>query len=333
MPDFPFHTFMPFMKKLLLITAAVLCSHSLFSWGFYAHRQINYYAVFMLPPDMLVLYKPNIQFLSDHAVDPDKRRYAVAGEGARHFLDIDHYGTYPFDSLPHTWAKAVEKYGNDSLQKYGIVPWHIQTMLSRLTTAFKEKDQVKILKLSADIGHYIADSHVPLHVCSNHNGQFTNQQGIHGFWESRIPELLAATSWDFLLGKAIYITNPLSFTWKRVLESAAAADSVLHIERTLTTQFSADGKYSFELRNGQVLRQYSTAFCLAYDQLLNHMIERRMQQSIVAVASFWYTAWVNAGQPDLKQLVNKAFSDEDRREFDELNKAWLKGQPKGKDCD
>jgi hypothetical protein len=321
------------MKKLLLIMAAVLCSHSLFSWGFYAHRQINYYAVFMLPPDMLVLYKPNIQFLSDHAVDPDKRRYAVAGEGARHYLDIDHYGTYPFDSLPRTWAKAVEKYGNDSLQKYGIVPWHIQTMLSRLTTAFKEKDQVKILKLSADIGHYIADSHVPLHVCSNHNGQFTNQQGIHGFWESRIPELLAATSWDFLLGKASYITNPLSFTWKRVLESAAAADSVLHIERNVTMQFSADRKYSFEQRNGQILRQYSTAYSMAYDQQLNHMIERRMQQSIVAVASFWYTAWVNAGQPDLKQLVNKEFSDEDRREFDELNKAWLKGQTQGKDCD
>jgi hypothetical protein len=321
------------MKKFLLITIAVLCHHSLFSWGFYAHRQINYYAVFMLPPEMLVLYKPNIQFLSDHAVDPDKRRYAVAAEGARHFLDIDHYGTYPFDSLPRTWAKALEKYGNDTLQAYGIVPWHIQTMLHRLTNAFKEKDQVKILKLSAEIGHYIADSHVPLHVCSNHNGQLTNQQGIHGFWESRIPELLAATSWDFMLGKATYITNPLSFTWDRVLESAAAADSVLRFERAVTAQFSPDRKYSFEQRNGQVLRQYSTAYCLAYNQLLNNMIERRMQQSIVAVASFWFTAWVNAGQPDLKQLANKNFSAEDLREMEELNAAWLKGQPTGKDCD
>src|SRR5690349_10995910 len=148
---------MPFMKKLLLITAAVLCSHSLFSWGFYAHRQINYYAVFLLPPEMLVLYKPNIQFLSDHAVDPDKRRYAVATEGAHHYIDIDHYGRYPFDSLPRNWAKAVEKYGKDTLQANGIVPWYIQTMLGRLTAAFKEKDQAKILKLSADIGHYIAD--------------------------------------------------------------------------------------------------------------------------------------------------------------------------------
>lgn len=321
------------MKKLLLITASVLCSLPLFPWGFYAHRQINYYAVFMLPPDMMVLYKPNIQFLSDHAVDPDKRRYAIAAEGARHYIDIDHYGIYPFDSLPRTWTKAVEKYGKDTLQTYGIVPWHIQTMLGRLTAAFKEKDQIKILKLSADIGHYIADSHVPLHVCSNHNGQLTNQQGIHAFWESRIPELLAATNWNFLLGKATYITQPLSFTWKRVLESAAAADSVLRIEREVTAQFSADRKYSFEQRNGQVIRQYSTGYCRAYDQQLNNMIERRMQQSIVAVASFWYTAWVNAGQPDLKQLINKELSEKDRREFDELNKAWLKGRALEKNCD
>ena len=321
------------MKKLLLLTIIVSFHHPLYPWGFYAHRQINYYAVFMLPPEMLVLYKPNLSFLTDHAVDPDKRRYAVAAEGARHYIDIDHYGVYPFDSLPRTFSKAIEKYGRDTLQAYGIVPWHIQTMLYRLTAAFKEKDQVKILKLSADFGHYIADAHVPLHVCSNHNGQLTNQVGIHAFWESRIPELLAATNWDFLLGKASYLTNPLSFTWKRVLESAAAADSVLRIELELTAQFSADRKYSFEPRNGQVIRQYATAYCLAYNQQLNNMIERRMQQSIAAVASFWYTAWVNAGQPDLKQLINKNVSEEDLREFERLNQAWLTGSVLGKDCD
>ncbi|OQP58475.1 zinc dependent phospholipase C family protein [Niastella populi] len=321
------------MKKLLLITVWLLCIQPSFPWGFYAHKQINYYAVFMLPPEMLVLYKTNIQFLSDHAVDPDKRRYAVAGEGARHYIDIDHYGVYPFDSLPRNWHKALEKYGRDTLQKYGIVPWHIQTMLFRLTAAFKEKDQVRILKLSADIGHYIGDAHVPLHVCSNHNGQLTNQHGIHAFWESRIPELLAASSWDFMIGKAEYISNPVSFTWKRVLESAAAADSVLRIEKELTTRFSGDQKYSFEPRNGQAIRQYSTRYCLAYNQELNNMIERRMRQSIAAVASFWYTAWVNAGQPDLKQLINKNFSEQDRREFDKLNAAWLSRQANGKDCD
>ena len=321
------------MKNLLLLTVAVFCSHFLYPWGFYAHRQINYYAVFMLPPEMLVLYKPNIQFLNDHAVDADKRRYAVAAEGPRHYIDIDRYGQYPFDSLPRTFTKAMEKYGADTLQANGIVPWYIQTMLARLTKAFKEKDQIKILKLSADIGHYIADAHVPLHVSSNHNGQLTNQQGIHAFWESRIPELLAATTWNFFTGKAVYIANPLSFTWARVLESAAAADSVLQIEKALNNRFLPDQKFSFEERSGKLVRQYSTAYCQAYNKQLNNMVERRMQQSIYAVASFWYTAWVNAGQPDLKQLTNKNFSEEDQKEFSALNKEWMKGQAIGKGCD
>jgi len=54
------------------------------------------------------------------------------------------------------------------------------------------------------------------------------------------------------------------------------------------------------------------------------MIERRMRQSIYAVASFWYTAWVNAGQPDLTKLINKNFNAEDQKEFDELNANWRK---------
>lgn len=313
------------MKKLFFILAFTIIYCKSYCWGFYAHQKINYYAVFLLPPEMMVLYKPNISFLSEHAVDPDKRRYAVAEEGPRHYIDIDHYGVYPFDSLPRKWNDAVAKYTEDSLKQYGIVPWHIQTMLLRLTAAFKEKNFAKILKNSAEIGHYISDAHVPLHANSNHNGQFTNQRGIHGFWESRVPELLAEKEYDFFIGKAGYIQNPDDFIWKRVLESARAGDSVLLFEKQLTQQFGDDKKFSFEERNGKTVRQYSAAFTIAFNKKLDGMVERRMRQSIYAVAAFWYTAWVNAGQPDLKQLVNQQFSEADLKEFEELNIKWKAG--------
>lgn len=280
---------------------------------------------------MLVLYKPQIDFLTEHAVDPDKRRYAIPEEGPRHYIDIDHYGHYPYDSLPRQWNDAVAKYSEDSLTKYGIVPWWLQTMLGRLTTAFKEKDQSKILKYSAEIGHYIADSHVPLHANSNHNGQYSNQRGIHGFWESRVPELLADKEWDFFIGKAEYIKNPADFIWKRVLESAAAADTVLRYEKELTQQFPGDQKYAFEERNGVTIRQYSTAFTRAFDTRMKGMVERRMRQSIFAVASFWYTAWVNAGQPDLAKLNHITFTEAEQKEFDELNNSWKNSPLKGRE--
>lgn len=313
------------MKRAVLTILFVLAAAECFCWGFYAHQKINYYATFLLPPQMMVLYKFNIAFISEHAVDPDKRRYAVADEGSRHYIDIDHYGVYPYTNLPHKWKEAVGRFGEDSLKEYGIVPWHIQVMLGRLTAAFKEKNFTKIMKTSAELGHYIADSHVPLHANSNHNGQYTNQRGIHGFWESRVPELLAEKNWDFFIGQAAYIPNPLDFTWARVLESAKAADSVLHIEKELTKQFATDKKYAFENRNGVLIRQYSTAFTIAFDKKMEGMIERRMRQSIFAVASFWYTAWVNAGQPDLKSLSKQQFSTTDAKEFEELNSQWQLG--------
>ncbi len=319
------------MKRFLLTLLLISLALQSFCWGFYGHRKINQHAVYLLPPEMMVLYKQQIDFISEHAVDPDMRRYAVAEEGPRHYIDIDKYGTYPYDSLPRRWNDAVAKYSEDTLNAHGIVPWWIQTMLQRLTTAFKEKHQAKILKLSAEIGHYIADAHVPLHASSNHNGQHTGQKGIHGFWESRIPELLADKQWDFFIGKAEYIKNPGDFIWKRVLESAAAADTVLKFEKQLSEKFPGDQKFAFEERNGTTIRQYSSAFTIAYDKMMRGMVERRMRQSIYAIASFWYTAWVNAGQPDLKKLASKDFSAEDIKEFEKLNNNWRNSAIKGRE--
>ncbi|HEY5772944.1 MAG TPA: zinc dependent phospholipase C family protein [Chitinophagaceae bacterium] len=319
------------MKRVAFIISLLLISHASFCWGFYGHRKINYYAVFLLPPEMIFLYKPNIDFIADHAVDPDMRRYAIVEEGPRHYIDIDKYGNYPYDSLPRKWNDAVSKFSEDSLMTHGIVPWWVQTMLYKLTDAFKEKHQAKILKLSAEIGHYIADAHVPLHASSNHNGQYTDQRGIHGFWESRVPELLAEKEWDMIMGKAEYIKSPGEFIWKRVLESALAADSVLKFEKELSKKFSPDQKFAFEERNGVTIRQYSSAFTKAYDAKLNGMVERRFRQSIFAIASFWYTAWINAGQPDLKSLFHKELSPDDLKEFEILNNAWKKGTIKSRE--
>lgn len=313
----------------VLCAFCLLCKTS-FCWGFYAHQKINYYAVFLLPPQMLLFYKPHIQFISEHAVDPDKRRYALPEEAPRHYIDLDAYETLSSDTLPHRWDSAVARFSEDTLHKHGMVPWWVTTMQYRLTEAFKEKNGAKILKLSAEMGHYIADAHVPLHASSNYNGQKTGQQGIHGFWESRVPELLAEKDWNFFIGKAAYIPNTAQFIWQRVAESAAAADTVLQVEKAISNIFPADQKFAFETRNGVVVRQYSTAYTKAYDAALKGMVERRMQQSIYAIASFWLTAWVNAGQPDLSTLTATTFTEKERKEFETLNEQWRKGIEKGR---
>ena len=292
-----------FLFALLLLATAGICS----SWGFFAHAKINRLAVFTLPPAMIKFYKNNISYLESHAVDPDKRRYTDTAEAARHYLDADHYGLAPFDSIPPKWKDAVAKYSEDTLKAYGIVPWQIQKTYRYLVKALEERDSSKILKLSADLGHYVSDAHVPLHTTQNYNGQLTHQEGIHAFWESRLPELFSKR-YDFFVGKAKYIENPLNEAWKILKNTNSYKDSVLLIEARLSAKFPSDRKYTFFERNGKVIKDYSEKYSSAYHKALNGMIERQMQASILATGSFWYSAWVDAGQPELKRFAHRPAS-------------------------
>ena len=279
-------------------------------WGFYAHSLINRQAVFSLPPELILFYKPHLQFIEENAVNPDRRRYAVVGEAEKHYIDLDHYGDSALFILPKYWPEAIKKLPEDSLRAHGIGPWSAYLTLLSLTKAFEQKNTAAILRLSADLGHYLGDLNVPLHTTKNYNGQLTGQEGIHGFWESRVPEL-QAKEYSFWVGKAEYIEKPQLAIWDAVAHAHAQVDSVLRIERQLTAEFPADQKFSYEERNGLTVRVYSRAFTEAFALALDNQIERQMKRSIKMIADFWYTAWVNAGQPDLRDLsISEKAEDE-----------------------
>ncbi len=322
-----------YLLSLIFIAFVSLFFHeSAASWGFFGHRKINRMAVFTLPPEMINFYKNNIEYLTEHAVDPDKRRYAVDGEAPKHYIDIDHYihlGEDPFAIVPEKWLDAVAKFSEDTLQAYGIVPWHVNLMVIRLTKAFEAKDVDKILHLSADLGHYVGDSHVPLHTTENYNGQLTGQRGIHGFWESRLPEL-KAKEYNYFVGRAGYVENILADEWQTVQESFSAKDSVLDIERKLNSEFPSDRKYSHENRGTVLMRTYSEEYSERYHELMNGMVERRLTSSIIKVGSYWYTAWLNAGQPDLNKLLEKGPSKKQLEENLKLNKSYQTNKIKGR---
>lgn len=384
------------MRKIILYLLILLISPSAMGWGFWAHKRINQMAVFTLPPDMLALYKKHLPYITEHAVDPDKRRYAVEGEEFRHYIDIDHWGENPFETVPRYWGDVLVKYAEvyaitqagdtleiggreklvthqgqwwwkgkdlpqlirqdslilnyerfrrmaldlyppyetsmewelpldsaavlwpemidfaalqkiyiqDGFTKYGILPFHLPRTLSRLTKAFREKDLTQIIRISADLGHYVGDAHVPLHTTENYNGQLTGQRGIHGFWESRLPELYA-DGYDYYVGRAYYIEDVKSEVWQAIYESHIALDSVLRFERELSEAFPEDKKYSYESRNNVVVKTYSRPFSQRYHQRLNGQVERRLRKSIHRLGAFWYTAWKDAGSPDLSDLLEE----------------------------
>lgn len=299
---------------VIIVSAGILLS----GWGFHAHQEIHRLSVFMLPPEMIGFYKKNIRRISESAVDADRRRYAVEGEAARHYIDLDRVDTCMLRTVV-SWDEAKERYGEDSLMRHGIVPWQIVVSFYQLREAFLLNDRESILRASADLGHYCSDASVPLHTTSNYNGQRTGQLGIHALWESRLPELFDQ-SYDFFQGPATYVRFPLTAAWQAVWRSHAAVDSVLGIEASLGGDEAV--RYAYEMRGKQTVRVYAVPYAERYHHLLSGMVERQMRSSIRLTANLWFTAWVDAGQPDLDKISDQTMTVEALRNREEELKKW-----------
>lgn len=264
-------------------------------WGFFGHRKINELAIYTLPPELGSFYKRNAEKLIDLAVAPDQRRYIIPTEGANHYIDLDRYDSLP---LPKYWNEAIEIYDEELLRSQGIVPWNTFFVYHRLVKAMENQEYERIIKLSADLGHYVADAHVPLHTTSNYNGQLTNQLGIHAFWESRLPELYF-DSYNLFSGRAEYVEDVQAELWETVMESHALVDSVLLLEATITRNTGEDKKYAYIVKGKRTVRAPSKYFCDRYNNLGGGLVEQRMKRAIRRVGSLWLSAWIDAGMPKL----------------------------------
>ena len=189
----------------------------------------------------------------------------------------------------------------DVFSEHGILPYNLLIYYYRLEQAFLDREVKDILRYSAEIGHYISDAHVPLHTTKNYNGQLTGQDGIHAFWESRIPELFALEQYDLFVDKALYIENIDEYFWSVVLDTHSLVDDVLDIEKRLSETWPKDQQYCYDERGVTVSRLPCPEYAAAYQDAMQDMVETQMRKSIHALGSIWYTAWVNGGQPTLDE--------------------------------
>lgn len=113
-----------------------------------------------------------------------------------------------------------------------------------------------------------------------------------------------------MVGKAEYVKYPQLAIWNAVLEAHSFVDSVFLIEKELTQEFPEDQKFSFEERDRLTVRVYPQEFSEPYSARLDGMVEKQMMKSIKMIADFWYTVWINVGQPDLSNLDHVIIEEE-----------------------
>jgi hypothetical protein len=56
------------------------------------------------------------------------------------------------------------------------------------------------------------------------------------------------------------------------------------------------------------------------------MIEQQLRGAIAETSAFWYTAWVNAGKPDLSDLDPPALTKRNRKDMDFDWRRWSRGK-------
>lgn len=328
------------MMKKILVAATIACAllgsaADSYGWGVWGHEKINRGAVLALPKEMGMFFYNHADYITEESVAPDIRKYGMSDktEYPRHYIDLELYKYTGIDAMPRTAEAARAKFGRDSVDKYGTLPWTIQEVAEKLTKAFKEKNKTEILFYSANLAHYIADAHMPLHTTVNHDGQFTGQKGIHALWESQLPETFGK-GYSLWVKTVTYVPNVERETWEMIDHSHKLVEPLLYNDRKLRADKPENMLYKFgttgqpeETRYGAKKHAYEYAH--VYHELLEGMVERQMRAAIAETASFWYTAWVNAGKPDLSDLDPKYLTDRNRKYYEEDMALWMKGRVSG----
>lgn len=316
-------------KSTFIALSSVGVAFFLISWGVIGHERINRAAVMALPKPLQTFFYNHIDFITQESTVPDLRRNVLNDkmEPPRHYFDMENFGDAA--SFPKTMEEAKAKYDEKFLTKNGILPWHIQDLMVKLTKAFKEKRKNEILFIAGDLGHYIADGHMPLHTSDNHDGQNTNQKGIHSLWESRLPELFAK-DYKFNVPQGVYLENVEKATWDLIFDTHSLVEPLLAIDKKLRTA-TPENKIFVTDAAGEIVKNkyggtmYSDEYAKQLHADMNGMVEKQMRKAITVTASFWYTAWVNAGKPDLSNLDTPELTKRNSKLLKKDMKTYLKG--------
>ena len=246
-----------------------------YAWGWETHRYINENAVDYLPPEM-DFFEDYRDYLRAHSIDPD-----VDGlPGYYHYIDIDYYPEFFEGTFPHDWDEAVDLYGYNVLIDNGTVPWVIELWTDSLTVLMSTEQWETVWQVAAELGHYVADSHQPLHLTLNYNGQLTGNYGIHSRYETHMinPHL-----------SELPLPDTTSAHWSSVIDSVFRYIDEIY-------PFVSDIMAADDLASAQDPDYNSAYYNILWDEL-DSLTMSVIHCAIIDLASIWQTAWDNANSP------------------------------------
>jgi hypothetical protein len=263
--------------------SALLLPHPARAWGAGAERLVATKAVDTLPPDIRGFFNANREFLSRHVTDPlEWLTRTPLTERRNHFLYLDRYGKFPFDSLPRDYKSALDKFSKDKLEGAGVLPWQIGVYSQKLTAAMRDHDWEEVRLDSAYLAAYVALAHDPFHTTENFDGHLSGQPGIDSRFGTNLVDRYSLF-FPMHTDDAVFVNDPTGNAFDAALSAHASLESVLLADR--------------RARAG--LSDYTDDY---YDRFYNYagaILIRQLTEAATDVGSYWLTAWINAGRPPL----------------------------------
>jgi hypothetical protein len=268
---------------LLLVTLFVALPSS-FGWGENAERLIANKAVDTLPYEMQPFFQANRQFLVQHVSDPNGAEARNTLDPHNGFIQLDHYGVFPFAALPRGYNAAVAKYTRRAVWNYGLLPWEIGLYSQRLTDEFRAHNWDEAKLTAALLAHYVAAAHDPFNTTVNDDGKLSGQPGVN----ERFGVVLSDRYQLFFFLKpneAAFVQDPTDHAFEMSLSAHAWLENILLADR----------------RAHEGLTTYSDEYYDRFYAQAGAILVRQLSDASADLGSFWMTAWINAGRPQLPQ--------------------------------
>lgn len=252
------------------------------AWGPAAHRVAEDWAINTLPPPLQQFFRNHRDYLLAHANDPRDWARNDRYEKMRQYIFLDKYGVFPHLKLPHNYQAAVEVYGAGKVKSNGVLPWQIGEFSLRLTNAMRAGKWDEAREDAAALGFYVSDAHDPLHTTSNDDGQLTGENGLA---ERFGTQLFDRYSHFFIFrpSDAAKVEDPTGYAFEMALEANSWLDQVI-----LADRLAASG-----------LPGYNDDYFDRFYSRIGSVVMREISAAAHDIGSYWYTAWINAGQPQL----------------------------------
>lgn len=225
-----------------------------------------------------------VQFLTDHASDADIRKDTDPEEGPKHYIDIDAYPEFVANgSINQSLQGVISQHGYAFVEANGILPWATERTFDSLRECMKRYDFAKAQIFAADLGHYVADGHMPMHLTENYDGQLTGNKGIHSRYESQmIGSFISQIVYGGSEISEIQDVNQYIFNY--IYSNFKYKDSVLMADNYAKSINSNTSSSAYK----QALWSKTGAFTTDLFRNASH-----------SLAELIYTAWIQAGSPDL----------------------------------